>query len=173
MRWCMIKKMQKKTMMTTIMTMSELELFIWSPNLSPLFIVINYHYNHHYHPPHHYRHHYHHHHHVYIDCYLPIRKLINPLLHLLIISLLPIITSSSTIITSSSIIIIYHHLYHHPWITSSLSRLLGQRNVIYIFFVLALWKATGVYEVFFALTSFVHYFRWTWTEWGILWWMDR
>ena len=91
------------------------------------------------------------------------------LLHLLIVSLLPIITSPSTIITSSSSIII---IYLYPWITSSLSRLLGQRNVIYIFFVLALWKATGVYEVFFALTSFVHYFRWTWTEWGILWWMD-
>jgi len=36
---------------------------------------------------------------------------------------------------------------------------IGQRNLIYIFFVLALWRATGVYEVFFALTSFVHYFR--------------
>lgn len=38
-------------------------------------------------------------------------------------------------------------------------RYVGQRNLIYILFVLALWKATGVYEVFFALTSFVHYFR--------------
>lgn len=38
-------------------------------------------------------------------------------------------------------------------------RYIGQRNLIYIFFVLALWRATGVYEVFFALTSFVHYFR--------------
>lgn len=37
--------------------------------------------------------------------------------------------------------------------------LLGQRNVLYLLFTLALWRATGVYEVFFALTSFVHYFR--------------
>ena len=36
---------------------------------------------------------------------------------------------------------------------------IGQRNLIYLFFVFALWKATGMYEVFFALTSFVHYFR--------------
>mmetsp|Transcript_3573 Transcript_3573/g.5066 ORF Transcript_3573/g.5066 Transcript_3573/m.5066 type:complete len:195 (-) Transcript_3573:261-845(-) len=37
--------------------------------------------------------------------------------------------------------------------------LLDQRNVLYLLFTLALWRATGVYEVFFALTSFVHYFR--------------
>lgn len=37
--------------------------------------------------------------------------------------------------------------------------LLGLRNLAYITFVLGLWRATGVYEVFFALTSFVHYFR--------------
>mmetsp|Transcript_846 Transcript_846/g.496 ORF Transcript_846/g.496 Transcript_846/m.496 type:complete len:679 (+) Transcript_846:92-2128(+) len=37
--------------------------------------------------------------------------------------------------------------------------LLGLRNVAYIFSVMALWHATGLYEVFFALTSFVHYFR--------------
>ncbi len=36
---------------------------------------------------------------------------------------------------------------------------IGQRNLIYIVFVAALWQATGVYEVFFSLTSFVHYFR--------------
>lgn len=37
--------------------------------------------------------------------------------------------------------------------------LFGQRNVLYLLFVAGLWRATGVYEVFFALTSFVHYFR--------------
>lgn len=37
--------------------------------------------------------------------------------------------------------------------------LLGLRNLAYVISVLALWRATGMYEVFFALTSFVHYFR--------------
>jgi hypothetical protein len=37
--------------------------------------------------------------------------------------------------------------------------LLGLRNLAYLFCAAALWKATGIYEVFFALTSFVHYFR--------------
>lgn len=37
--------------------------------------------------------------------------------------------------------------------------LLGLRNVVYVLSALALWHATGLYEVFFALTSFVHYFR--------------
>lgn len=35
----------------------------------------------------------------------------------------------------------------------------GLRNMIYLLFVGALWWATGKYEVFFVLTSFVHYFR--------------
>ncbi len=38
-------------------------------------------------------------------------------------------------------------------------RYIGQRSLIYVIFVAALWRSTGVYEVFFALTSFVHYFR--------------
>lgn len=37
--------------------------------------------------------------------------------------------------------------------------LLGLRNLAYLFFVSVLWQVTGVYEVFFVLTSFVHYFR--------------
>jgi len=37
--------------------------------------------------------------------------------------------------------------------------LLGLRNVVYVLSVCALWYATGLYEIFFALTSFVHYFR--------------
>lgn len=37
--------------------------------------------------------------------------------------------------------------------------LFGLRNFCYLIFVTALWKATGLYEVFFALTSFIHYFR--------------
>lgn len=36
---------------------------------------------------------------------------------------------------------------------------IGLRNMIYLLFVGALWWATGRYEVFFVLTSFVHYFR--------------
>jgi len=38
-------------------------------------------------------------------------------------------------------------------------RLVGLRNVCYLIFVAGIWYATGVYEVFFALTSFIHYFR--------------
>jgi hypothetical protein len=30
---------------------------------------------------------------------------------------------------------------------------------VYLLFVLALWWVTGIYEVFFAFTSYVHYFR--------------
>lgn len=37
--------------------------------------------------------------------------------------------------------------------------LVGQRNMLYLMLVVGLWYSTGVYEVFFALTSFVHYFR--------------
>ena len=37
--------------------------------------------------------------------------------------------------------------------------LLGQRNVLYLLFMLALWYVTGMYEIFFAFTSYVHYFR--------------
>lgn len=37
--------------------------------------------------------------------------------------------------------------------------LVGLRNLVYVSSALALWYATGVYEIFFALTSFVHYFR--------------
>lgn len=37
--------------------------------------------------------------------------------------------------------------------------LVGLRNVCYLLFVWGLWRATGIYEVFFALTSFIHYFR--------------
>lgn len=36
---------------------------------------------------------------------------------------------------------------------------LGQRSLVYLAFVGALWWATGCYEAFFALTSFVHYIR--------------
>merc|ERR1719231_1832413 len=36
---------------------------------------------------------------------------------------------------------------------------IGIRNGLYLLFVAGLWYATGSYEVFFALTSFVHYFR--------------
>ena len=35
----------------------------------------------------------------------------------------------------------------------------GQRNVLYLSLVGALWYVTGYYEAFFALTSFVHYIR--------------
>jgi len=37
--------------------------------------------------------------------------------------------------------------------------LLGQRNLVYLIFMLALWWVTGIYEIFFAFTSYVHYFR--------------
>lgn len=37
--------------------------------------------------------------------------------------------------------------------------LLGQRNMLYLLFMLALWYVTGMYEIFFAFTSYVHYFR--------------
>jgi hypothetical protein len=39
------------------------------------------------------------------------------------------------------------------------TRLFGLRNISYLISVFAVWRATGMYEVFFALTSFVHYFR--------------
>ena len=35
----------------------------------------------------------------------------------------------------------------------------GQRSLYYLIFAASLWYVTGCYEVFFALTSFVHYFR--------------
>jgi hypothetical protein len=35
----------------------------------------------------------------------------------------------------------------------------GQRNLIYLGTLALVWHATGVYEIFFALTSFVHYCR--------------
>ncbi len=38
-------------------------------------------------------------------------------------------------------------------------RLIGLRNICYLIFIGGLWWATGIYEVFFALTSFIHYFR--------------
>jgi hypothetical protein len=38
-------------------------------------------------------------------------------------------------------------------------RYFGQRNLIYLSLVGALWYVTGSYEMFFALTSFVHYCR--------------
>lgn len=38
-------------------------------------------------------------------------------------------------------------------------RFFGQRSLYYLVFAGALWYVTGKYEVFFALTSFVHYFR--------------
>lgn len=58
----------------------------------------------------------------------------------------------------------YEHFlaWNVNWQTALLDRvetLFGQRNVLYMSFVLGLWKATGSYETFFALTSFVHYFR--------------
>lgn len=37
--------------------------------------------------------------------------------------------------------------------------LLGQRNILYVMLVLAVSYVTSSYELFFALTSFVHYFR--------------
>mmetsp|Transcript_15947 Transcript_15947/g.35289 ORF Transcript_15947/g.35289 Transcript_15947/m.35289 type:complete len:664 (+) Transcript_15947:182-2173(+) len=37
--------------------------------------------------------------------------------------------------------------------------LVGQRNLIYLGFMGALWYSTGVYELFLALTMYVHYFR--------------
>jgi hypothetical protein len=37
--------------------------------------------------------------------------------------------------------------------------LLGQRNVVYLLFMLALWWVTGLYGVFMACTCYVHYFR--------------
>jgi hypothetical protein len=58
----------------------------------------------------------------------------------------------------------YEHFlaWNVNWQTAMLDRietLFGQRNVLYLLFILGVWHATGVYEVFFALTSFVHYFR--------------
>lgn len=37
--------------------------------------------------------------------------------------------------------------------------MIGQRNVLYLLFTLGMWRATGVYELFFAMTSIVHYLR--------------
>jgi hypothetical protein len=42
---------------------------------------------------------------------------------------------------------------------NGLEQYFGQRNLIYLSLVGALWYVTGCYEVFFALTSFVHYCR--------------
>eukprot|EP00596_Hydrurales_sp_CCMP1899_P008289 CAMPEP_0119042208 /NCGR_PEP_ID=MMETSP1177-20130426/14444_1 /TAXON_ID=2985 /ORGANISM="Ochromonas sp, Strain CCMP1899" /LENGTH=666 /DNA_ID=CAMNT_0007008827 /DNA_START=246 /DNA_END=2246 /DNA_ORIENTATION=- len=42
---------------------------------------------------------------------------------------------------------------------NGLEQYFGQRNLLYLSLVGALWYATGCYEVFFALTSFVHYCR--------------
>jgi len=58
----------------------------------------------------------------------------------------------------------YEHFlaWNVNWQTAMLDRietLMGQRNVLYLLLILGVWHATGVYEVFFALTSFVHYFR--------------
>lgn len=35
----------------------------------------------------------------------------------------------------------------------------GQRSLYYLLFAASLWYVTGSYEVFYVLTSFVHYFR--------------
>lgn len=51
----------------------------------------------------------------------------------------------------------FFHFIFLPCINS----LLGQRNLVYLLFMLAVWYATGVYEIFFAFTSYVHYFRYT------------
>lgn len=54
-----------------------------------------------------------------------------------------------------------HH--HHTSLTLPtppfFHSLLGQRNLVYLLFMLALWYVTGMYEIFFAFTSYVHYFR--------------
>jgi hypothetical protein len=39
------------------------------------------------------------------------------------------------------------------------ARFFGQRSLYYLLFAASVWYVTGSYEVFFALTSFVHYFR--------------
>lgn len=48
--------------------------------------------------------------------------------------------------------------FHTYWM-DVVETVVGQRNVLYLLFCLGLWKATGAYEVFFALTSLVHYCR--------------
>lgn len=54
----------------------------------------------------------------------------------------------------------YQNMFLISFILISYSyRYVGQRNIVYIIFIATLWWITGVYEVFFALTSYVHYFR--------------
>eukprot|EP01038_Epipyxis_sp_PR26KG_P009099 gene9099-12270_t len=58
----------------------------------------------------------------------------------------------------------YEHFlaWNVNWNTSLMDQvesMIGQRNILYVCFALGLWRATGSYEVFFALTSFVHYIR--------------
>jgi len=42
---------------------------------------------------------------------------------------------------------------------NNLETYIGQRNVLYLICVAAVWYITGRYEIFFAATSFIHYFR--------------
>jgi len=42
---------------------------------------------------------------------------------------------------------------------NNIEMFVGQRNVLYLLFALALWAVTGQYLVFLAMTSFVHYLR--------------
>jgi hypothetical protein len=54
---------------------------------------------------------------------------------------------------------IYIYIYIYIYTYLGLEQYFGQRNLLYLSLVGALWYATGCYEVFFALTSFVHYCR--------------
>mmetsp|Transcript_20457 Transcript_20457/g.56753 ORF Transcript_20457/g.56753 Transcript_20457/m.56753 type:complete len:719 (-) Transcript_20457:122-2278(-) len=47
----------------------------------------------------------------------------------------------------------------NTYLLDRIETVIGQRNLLYIIFCLGMWRATGVYEVFFAMTSIVHYFR--------------
>ena len=52
---------------------------------------------------------------------------------------------------------IYDTCFYSPALV--IYRLLGQRNLVYLLCMLALWWVTGSYEVFLVCTSYVHYFR--------------
>lgn len=47
----------------------------------------------------------------------------------------------------------------NTYLLDRVETVIGQRNLLYIIFCIGMWRATGVYEVFFAMTSIVHYFR--------------
>ena len=45
------------------------------------------------------------------------------------------------------------------WCFNTLETVIGQKNIVYLLTLTALWRLTGLYETFLVLTSFVHYGR--------------